>query len=52
MSGTSLDGLDISLIKSDGKKKITTSGHEYWGDYILLQVLMNILKCINNIIQF
>ena len=25
MSGTSLDGLDISLIKSDGIKKITSS---------------------------
>ena len=29
----------------DFKQKISTSGHEYWGDYILLQVLMNILKC-------
>ena len=29
----------------DFKQKITTSGHEYWGDYILLQLLMNILKC-------
>lgn len=29
----------------DFKQKISTSGNEYWGDYILLQVLMNILKC-------
>ena len=29
----------------DFKHKIKTSGHEYWGDYILLQVLMNLLKC-------
>jgi len=29
----------------DFKQKISTSGHEYWGDYILLQVLMDILKC-------
>lgn len=29
----------------DFKQKLTTSGHEYWGDYILLQVLMNILGC-------
>lgn len=38
---------DPYQIKSldDFKIKISTSGHEYWGDYILLQVLMNILKC-------
>ena len=26
------------------KEKIKTSGHEYWGDHILLQVLINILR--------
>jgi hypothetical protein len=26
------------------KDKIKTSGHEYWGDHILLQVLINILR--------
>ena len=26
------------------KEQIKTSGHEYWGDYILLQVLINTLK--------
>lgn len=38
---------DPYQIKSldDFKIKISTSGHEYWGDYILLQILMNILKC-------
>ncbi len=28
----------------DFKEKIVTSGHEYWGDYILLQILINSLK--------
>ena len=29
MSGTSLDGLDISLIKSDGEKKIFPNSHRF-----------------------
>ena len=28
----------------DFKEKINTSGHEYWGDYLLFQILLNILK--------
>jgi len=37
---------DPYSIKSinDFKEKIITSGHEYWGDYMLLQVLINTLN--------
>ena len=37
---------DPYLIESleDFKIKINTSGHEYWGDYFLLQILVNILE--------
>jgi len=37
---------DPYLIKSieDFKKKIITSGHEYWGDYMLLQILIKALN--------
>jgi len=40
------EGWDPYSIHSIGefKEKIKTSGHEYWGDHILLQVLINILK--------
>jgi|TARA_B110000971_G_C20030780_1_gene511307 hypothetical protein len=30
---------------SEFKSQINKSGHEYWGDHIILQLLMDVLKC-------
>ena len=40
------EGWDPYQINSldEFKDKIKTSGHEYWGDYILLQILITILE--------
>ena len=49
MSGTSMDGVDVSLIKSDGLSKYNTISNKYFEyDQNLYQGLTNIRDKINN----
>ena len=49
MSGTSLDGLDLSIIKSDGNKEFTSILNRYYEyDKELINKLLNIRQKISN----
>lgn len=49
MTGTSLDGLDLAIIKSDGKEKITfLKGENYNFDKLVKTSIKNILGCKKN----
>ena len=49
MSGTSLDGLDLSIIESDGNKEFTSILNRYYEyDKELINKLLNIRQKITN----
>ncbi len=49
MSGTSLDGVDVSIIKSDGNKEISSILNEYFEyDHDLIQKILNIREKITH----